>query len=71
MGQRAVLQIGVDLLNDGVVAVGLVGRDGIQSFGVQGREERVMPVRPTGRAFPARRRFSGSTPGSGARPAGR
>lgn len=41
MRQRAVLQIGVDLLNDRMLAVGLIGRNGIQ---VTGGEHRVEPV---------------------------
>ena len=39
--QRGVLQVGVDLLDDGVMAVGLVGGDGVEDLGVGGGEERV------------------------------
>jgi hypothetical protein len=37
--QRGVLQVGVDLLDDRVPAVGLVGGDGVE---VAGGEERVL-----------------------------
>ena len=45
MGQSTVLQIGIHLLDDGMLAVGFVRRDGVQNGGVHGGEERVVPVR--------------------------
>src|SRR5699024_5074644 len=39
--QGGVLQVGVDVLDDGVGAVGLVRGDGVQQVGVGGGEERV------------------------------
>jgi hypothetical protein len=41
--QGGVLQVGVDLLDDCVTAVGLVRRDGVEQVGVGGGEERVEP----------------------------
>src|SRR5437899_2802317 len=41
MGQGGVLQVRVDLLDDRVVAVGLVGGHGVGEVGVGGGEERV------------------------------
>ena len=49
MGQRAVLEIGIDLFDDRMLAMGLTGRDGVQ---VACREERVKAVRvEEGRLF--------------------
>ena len=41
MGQGGVLQVGVDLLDDRVAAVGLVRGHGVGHLGVGGGEERV------------------------------
>ncbi len=42
--QRTVFQVGVDLFDDGVPAVGLICSDGVQDDGVNGGEERVVVV---------------------------
>ncbi len=39
--QRGALEVGVDLFDDRVPAVGLVGGDGVQHMGRDGGEERV------------------------------
>ena len=43
MRQRGVLQVGVDLLDDGMGAVDLVDGHGVSGLGISGGEERVMP----------------------------
>ena len=43
--QRTVFEAGIDLLDNGVAAVGLIGCDRVQDLGIDGGEERVVPVR--------------------------
>ena len=69
--QGGVLQVGVDLFDDRVPAVGLVRGHGVEDGGVGGGEERVEPP-DVEQACPARRRGAArrGSPGSGARSAG-
>ena len=46
MSQCGALQVGVDLLDDRVATVGLVGRDGVEDLGVGRGEEGVEPPDP-------------------------
>ena len=52
VGQGGVLQVGVDLLDDRVPAVGLVRGDGVEHVGVGGGEERVEPPQVEQRVLP-------------------